>query len=274
MDRPRRRTLTAQPISGQTWTIFVANPNAPGNMQADNDPRCKVVIDPFNQTFQFQFDPTQPAWTGSNEEGGRLLTMPFSLLSSRPVTPADLIADAFKACVLVVLGMGSDGMTGQITDSSGRTLFRTAADGSRRINLEPASRIPNLALLPVHDTGADDTPEVYLWQPDPASPMKLTHEFQGGGNYTWSMHSAAMSANIAVAGAAGAADRVVLDSPGTSDQTIAPSCRRREPPRHWRCPFRAGQERICRSRSGLKCTTWRRHPAIRCVLRSSMRAGR
>jgi hypothetical protein len=54
----------------------------------------------------------EPAWTGSKEDGGRLLTIPYSMLSNRPTSPADLIADLFTGGVLIALG--GDGQTSQI----------------------------------------------------------------------------------------------------------------------------------------------------------------
>jgi hypothetical protein len=105
--------VNAQPFSGQTWTIFVANPNSPEfdplpnqlPPLPDDADSCKIIIDPFNETFSFQLEAgVEPAWTGSKEDGGRLLTIPYSMLSSRPTSPADLIADLFTGGVLILLG--------------------------------------------------------------------------------------------------------------------------------------------------------------------------
>jgi LGFP repeat len=220
--------VNAQPISGQTWTIFVANPNSPEfdplpnqlPPLPDDADSCKIIIDPFNETFSFLLEAgAEPAWTGSKEDGGRLLTIPYSMLSSRPTSPADLIADLFTGGVLIALG--GDGQTSQITDTKGRTLYQTNGQDVRRVNEDAASRIPGLALLPVHQASATPVPELYFWQPDPAAPQ-LQHALQAGGDHTWTLHSAALSTHVAVTGgAAEAGHQIVVDSLGTAEQTVS-----------------------------------------------------
>jgi hypothetical protein len=156
-------------------------------------------------------------WTGSSEEGGRLLTMPYSVLSSRPTSPAELIGNLLTGGALVVL----DGETSQITDGRGRTIYRTDGGGMRRVNEDAASRIPGLALLPVHQVSATPIPEVYFWQPDEAA-AQLQHALQTKGSYTWTLHSAALSAQVVVTGdAAEEAHQIVVDSLGTAQQTVS-----------------------------------------------------
>jgi LGFP repeat len=223
--------IGASPLSGQTWTIFVANPNSPaagGSPPADNDITCKVVINPFEETWSMVVGAGESPWSGSSRDGGRLLTMPYSVLSDRPTSPADLIATLLETIAAgALMIMAGDGTTAQITDARQRTIFRTSADGKRRINEDPESRIPDLALLPVHERGGA-APEVYVWRPNPATAgTQLHHVLQGHGNYTWSLVSPALSATIVASGvgegAVGAAvpgDQILIEQLGTADQAI------------------------------------------------------
>jgi hypothetical protein len=172
-------------------------------------------------------------WTGSSQDGGRLLTIPYSMLSGRPNSPADMVAtllDAIAVGALIVLGGNS---TNQITDSSGRTLFARTADGKLRINPDPVARIPGLALLPVHER-SDQPREVYVWRPDPADAgTALQHALGGQASYTWTLLCPALSASVTASGPAttvgtlGAGDHFSIDKLGTGDQaithTIAPN---------------------------------------------------
>lgn len=168
------------------WTIFVANPNSPAAgalPSTDDEPDCTINIMPFEGTWEMELASGDlPPWSGSRLHGGRLLMMPYSVLSSTPTSPADLIVtllEAIAAGALIILA-GDDGSE-QITDSNQRTIFRTEPDGNRRINEDAASRIPDLALLPVHERGAASR-EIYVWRPNPATAgTQLQHKMQGPG---------------------------------------------------------------------------------------------
>jgi len=209
------------------WTIFVANPNSPAAgilPSGDDAPDCTIIIKPFEETWQMEFASGDiPPWSGSSRDGGRLLMMPYSLLSSQPTSPADLIVtllEAIAAGALIILA-GDDG-TEQITDSRQRTIFRLAPDGNRRINDDAASRIPDLALLPVHERGV--AREIYVWRPNPATAgTQLQHKVQGRGNYTWSLVSPVLSASIAASGVATGTtdgDQILIEQLGTADQAV------------------------------------------------------
>jgi hypothetical protein len=226
-DPPTEAQIGERPL----WTIFVCNPDFPAtdfpaagvSPPADDDATCKIVINPATQTWQFGRDIGE-TWSGSSQDGGQLLTWPYSVLSSRPTSPADLIAtllEAIAAGAFIILA-GDDG-TEQITDSRQRTIFRLAPDGNRRINEDVATRIPDLALLPVHER-VTAVREMYVWRPNPATAgTQLQHQMQGRGNYTWSLISPALSASIAASGVAtgaSAGDQVLIEQLGTADQAV------------------------------------------------------
>jgi hypothetical protein len=215
------------PLPGQLWTILVANPNSPAPAVPDLDDSCKITIDPIAQTWRMPVGQGEPPWSGSSEEGGRLLMMPYSLVSGRPNSPADLVATLVEALAIgSLIVIGGDG-TEQITDSLGRTIFRTTPDGNRRVNIDPVTRIPDLALLPAHERY--ETPrEIYAWRPGSASAAtRLQHVLHGRGDYFWALISPSLSVSIAATGVTtgtGAAtppgDRFFIEQLGTADQAI------------------------------------------------------
>jgi hypothetical protein len=166
-------------------------------------------------------------WTGSNDDGGRLLTIPYSMLSGRPNSPADMIAtllDIITVGALLVIGGDS---TAQITDSQGHTIFTRTPDGKLRVNRDPATRILGLALLPIHER-TDPPREIYVWRPDAASAgTALQHVLSGQGDYTWSLLSPSLSASVAASGMTATTfdapipgDRFSIEKLGTGDQAV------------------------------------------------------
>jgi len=184
---------TSQPLSAQRWEILCANPNyAAGEVPDNNDSHCKIVIRPFSQTFEFHMDDDpktgrQIFWTGSNTDGGRLLTIPFSMLSSQPVTLGDEIMALLAAGVVIIVA--DTGQTMQFTDEQGRTLFQSPGV----VNPNISARIPNLMPVPHREaTFGGVVPELYFWQRDDGplrgvsasntNGMELHHDIQGSAN--------------------------------------------------------------------------------------------
>ena len=171
----------------QLMTIYVKNPNFPLGGRSTSG--CRIEIDPMTWTWTFQFAEKE-VWTGSGVSGGRLLSIPFTELNARPVTPGYAVLGLLAAGVFVVFG--GAGQTEQITDGYGRTFFhpsepgKTLAPGSNQINWDTASRIPNLMQVPrfgrAYPAPATTTtqggngqlqvqqavPEVYYHRPGPA----------------------------------------------------------------------------------------------------------
>jgi hypothetical protein len=243
-DPATEEQANAQPLSGQTWTILCANPNYPaGTTPSSVDDHVKISVRPFEQTFAFDYGDGNDAshrvmWTGSNTSGGRLLSIPFSELSSQPVTLGDAILSLLTGGVLLIL---ADGQTDQITDEQGRTLF-SSADGSnaagaaraRMLNTDPSTRIANLIPIPHRQTGAGSNPaELYYWQRDAAalagrasrdvSGMQLTHRISGPAGYRFVLRSSAMLLDIRVPGGA-EADVVGIRGLGSAAQSISLAC--------------------------------------------------
>ena len=143
---PTEADIAGQPLSGQTWTIFVANPNYPGAPMGEA--HSKIMVDPFAQSFTFQFSDTE-VWSGSNSSGGRLVTVPFSVLNHQPMTAWNTLDAFFGNAVLSILG--GDAGTAQITDESGKNFYISPAAATlqqRQVNRDAASRIPNLIRIP------------------------------------------------------------------------------------------------------------------------------
>ena len=164
------------------WTIKVANPNTPASISPDDNAAANVIkIDPKTNTFSIDEAPGT-TYTGSASSGGRMFSIPYSVLSSPPVTPFWDVLALLAAGTIIV--MGGDGQTKQITDQAGNTWLN--AQGA--INEDPATRIPDLAPIPLlHSpvTAANLTdqvvktlqlsspPELYYMQAHPLNPPKL-----------------------------------------------------------------------------------------------------
>ncbi len=169
---------TSPILPGQRWEILCANPNyAPGTNPDNDDDHCKIFVRPFEQQFEFHFDDAdgkQIFWTGSDRDGGRFLAIPFSILSSQPVTLGDEIFALLAGAVVVIVGDG--GETTQLTDEVGRTLLTTrdipdptgaGAKTIRVVNPDPATRVPNLMPVPHRQsTFGGSNPELYCWRRD------------------------------------------------------------------------------------------------------------
>jgi len=225
---------------GQTWEILCANANfPPGTTSDNNDDHCKVVVHPFEQQFEFHFgDDTsgkKVVWTGSNQSGGRLLSIPFSVLSSQPVTVGDEIFALLASGLIIVLADG--GSTSQFSDSQGRTLFVNQpvpgpTGGTRVIrvvNPDPKTRIPNLMPVVFRESSPNNgtAPEIYYWQRDPGplesrpsqSPrLALDHDIQG--KYSYILRSKEMLVSIKATGGRRRSERISVQDFGEASQRI------------------------------------------------------
>jgi hypothetical protein len=132
----------------QPLIIHVKNPNFP--LAKKGESHCKIEIDHLTWQFKFLYADGDE-WHGSAGSGGRLLSIPFSELNARPVTPGYNILELLVAGVIVI--MAGDGETEQITDSYGRTFFRYDQSPlvpilNKGINWDPVTRIPNMIEIP------------------------------------------------------------------------------------------------------------------------------
>jgi len=135
-------------IPTQPLIIHVKNPNFP--LEPKGDVHCKIEIDHLTWKWKFLFADGDE-WHGSAGTGGRLLSIPFTELNARPVTPGYNILELMAAGVIIV--MAGDGETQQITDAFGRTFFRyegglVAPVLLKEINWDPKTRIPNMIEIP------------------------------------------------------------------------------------------------------------------------------
>jgi LGFP repeat-containing protein len=159
------------PQQGGPMTIWVANVNDPPDATNDN-PHNFITVNPDDNSFTFQmFDGTQGVdgvWFGSPTTGGRMLAIPHSQLNTEPVTPGDAILALIVSGVVIICG--GDGGSTQITDEHGRKFYvydvpplradevrlhvpsGLVSEGAtlRRINLDPKTRIAEMARIPIH----------------------------------------------------------------------------------------------------------------------------
>ena len=163
------------PSQGGPMTIWVANINDPPDATNDN-PHNFITVNPDDNSFTFQmFDGTEGVdgvWFGSPSTGGRMLAIPHSQLNTEPVTPGDAILALIVSGVVIICG--GDGGSTQITDERGHNFYSydlpsLRADEAllhglaglvskgaipRRINLDPNTRIEEMARIPIHGRAA------------------------------------------------------------------------------------------------------------------------
>ncbi len=158
------------------WLIHVADPNHPVVSEGDdNDARTTLAFEesliyvfPNENKFRFYMDGA--FWEGSNEDGGRLSSIPFSRLNSQPSTPGWEILALLAGAVLIILA--GDGETKQITDGGGATFYEyldipassttmmmPGLAPRKRVNENIYTHIAEMARVPFHDqlaTSADE----------------------------------------------------------------------------------------------------------------------
>jgi len=172
-----------------TISVANINDPASGSTDAANtDVTNYVTINPTDDSYSFDMHPDKGVagvWFGSPNTGGRFVPIPYSKLNSQPVTPGDAIFGLILGGVLIICA--GDAQATQITDEHGRTFFTeptkvTRVTGTeaklqsglsikpvdeavlshvpalsvvtpvptKRINVDPATRIQGMVLLPLH----------------------------------------------------------------------------------------------------------------------------
>nr|WP_290227779.1 hypothetical protein [Trichocoleus desertorum] len=216
------------------WVIKIADPNRPAARYGDDDPHCRIEINPTNNTFRYQFSSSK-IWSGGAWSGGRMYAIPFNQLCHHPRTPFWEVFALLTASTLILLG--DDGETQQITDQVGRTFYEPNLGASptqwQQIRQDQNARIPDLARVPLLRTmGIDPAifdavnltfqqlPELYYKRGD-ADTIRQEISGRQGGQYRWAMRSAVMSATALVPNTSSATDVITVERMGSSDPTIS-----------------------------------------------------
>lgn len=172
-----------------TISVANINDPASGSTDAANtDPTNYVTINPTDDSYSFDMHPDKGVagvWFGSPTTGGRFVPIPYSKLNSQPVTPGDAIFALILGGVLIICA--GDAQATQITDEHRRIFFTKPAQVKavaataahlqsglsvkpvaeavsahvpvrsemnpiqpKRINLDAATRIPGMVLVPLH----------------------------------------------------------------------------------------------------------------------------
>jgi LGFP repeat-containing protein len=229
------------------WTISIANPNDPAGGQ-DFAQEDMLTIDPAHNSFRFVFAQLRnEVWSGDAWSGARMFSVPYSLFAQRPRTPFwEIMFGALAAVGLVMIIMGDTASTRQITDEQGRMFFEPAAAGTdRRLLLDPARRIPGLAVAPIihrartnpgrRTSGivrrppgvarrpkASSVPELYYVKRGPGAADSALHfEVSGknGADYQWTAASQTILASARLQGAA-VSDRLSLEGLGSANAAV------------------------------------------------------
>ncbi|WP_232661708.1 hypothetical protein [Pseudonocardia sp. TRM90224] len=190
--------------------IWIADPSLPPTGPADiEDGFRKMIIEGDGRWHYGDYSSQDPRW---------LFQVPYSVLRRQPrlPSPASLGGDSLFL-------LGGDAATHQVTDSAGRTLYRTGlpgAPGSPTDLNTGDGAIPGLHRLPLF--GADEGPvdvELHLAR---GRHDRLTHEVVGrtGSAYGWVARTGS-TATIATVPGDGVADRFDTLAVGTGRRAVA-----------------------------------------------------
>lgn len=184
--------------------IWIANPSEPplpGETDPTNDAH-KLVIQPDGSwRYTDNYSSAKPRW---------LFWLPYSMFATQPRTPASILTSGLTSLV----GLGGDADTHQVSDGSGRTLYRTAPGHEPRtpldLQLDPDSVLPGVHRVPV--LAGEDAPAGCELHVATGPHDLLVHDVVPrvpGGAYQWTMRTPGMA--------------VVLDAPtdGSSDRLHA-----------------------------------------------------
>jgi len=216
--------------------MYIADPNVPAAKANDDHIRCQIEINPTSNTFRYQYGDNE-VWEGGAWSGGRMYSMPFSLLCNQPRTPFWEVLALVTFGTLIILG--DDGQTQQLTDKAGRTFYEPGLSATptqwQQIRQDANLRIPNLARVPLLRTSGINVniinpilvdllnqplPELYYVR---GNAETIRHEIVGqqGGQYRWGMRSPYLSASAVVPIASGAADLITVERMNAVEQSVS-----------------------------------------------------
>jgi hypothetical protein len=205
----------------ERWIIKIADPNVPyGRIANDTHPRCRIDVNPKDNTFRYQFG-NDEVWTGGEWSGGRMYAIPFSQLSYHPRTPFWEVLALLTSGTLILLG---DGQTQQMTDERGKTFYEPNASGVptqwQQIRRDRRSRIPRMARLPLLNYG-QPLPELHYLQGGATKSLQQEVSAESGQSYQWAMRSALLSAAATVSGRRGGSDTMRVEQLDTSNPALS-----------------------------------------------------
>lgn len=206
------------------WIIFVANPNFPAGVRADDAEGCVIHIDPEDNSFRFQMSDGE-VWEGGAWLGSRMHYIPYSQLSTEPRTPGYEVLALLASGVWVIAA--SAGQTKQISDQSGTTFFEpdlpdapTKWEEIRR----DGGLLGSVALMPAFSGSSKPFPQMYFVRDTVG---KLQHriaprpETPADAPYHWLMTSPTLSAAIALQAGSSLEDTVTVDRIGGLDPAVS-----------------------------------------------------
>jgi hypothetical protein len=214
-------------ISGSTCTrLYVLDPNIPS---ANSSQEAYVEFSADNRWAYAPSDNNglvypSKNYSGSMLSGGRIMSMPYSVLDHQPTTPIAELGELLAAAAIIIVGDNAG--VNQVTDEQGRTLYTTpnlgAAPQWSDLASGPAA-IGNVTPIPLSDTGAG-SPQIFASR----APLSV-HQYDiglaqnqpNGTPYTVAFLSGLASTAVTVPGSTGVPDRVTLSKLGTQDKSVA-----------------------------------------------------
>ncbi|GAA5501779.1 hypothetical protein Dxin01_01518 [Deinococcus xinjiangensis] len=134
------------------WQIYVANPNNPAPSFGDTDVFNIISVDPNANSFTLGTG--DKAYNGAAWSGGRMVSVPFSVVCDTPRTPFWEVFALLAAATIIILGDGAQ--TKQITDAQGRTFYNDLGGRTPKAwsdIREDRGRIPKMSRVPLLGRG-------------------------------------------------------------------------------------------------------------------------
>lgn len=146
--------------------IWVADPDDPGGT-TDPGHSSHIWVFQHDNSFSYEHSP-KDVWRGSEEGGGRLLSIPLALFNSQPRLPGSEWTMQFDSSAMLIVGGDADST--QITDEEGRTFYAPLPLGRgpqyRLPNLDPATRMPGVVRVPLCERPVQNVEEEFPLPPD------------------------------------------------------------------------------------------------------------
>jgi hypothetical protein len=197
--------------------IKILDSNFPKGVESEED---SIEIEPITNRYKYR------NYAGGQWTGGRLFFQPYRLFNSEQYTPFANTLQLIEDGMMVLVG--SDGKTNQVTDDSGRTLFEPGLTGPPtrwdQIRQDDATRIPNLTPLITVDSGDAMPMQMYY-----AKGVGATHSYDlvlapgaaAGTPVEATFQSGKLSAYVKLPGTPGKPDRITAQKIGDTDKAIS-----------------------------------------------------
>lgn len=206
----------------EPWEIWIADPNFEWKPSEDSDSKYKILVYSDDNRFEYigKHDYKGAEWTGA-----RLFYTPYSVLNDEPRVPFWEILRLIVSGVIIMVG--EDGETSQITDNAGRTFYEpnlpSAPTQWEHLRRDSSQRIPGLARVPlmIEEPTADPVPELYYFQGEAPTLKYQVRAKQQNKTYRWAMRSPKLTTIVTMQDAPTGTDIVAMEDLKTDKPAVS-----------------------------------------------------